>query len=384
MPIRLYADELKPDMKLAGNLLSAFKPTLPDNWQLSDGDIEFLKKTCPKRTIGIVLPALDKIVEFQNDARPLSYALKIQPEIVETFDILTRNLKAGNEINEELTLELRHPIIKAATFMKANNITTALLTPEPQDERYLAYHTANVFYLSLTLGQKLLNYIKEQREQGSATAVQNAASLTPLALAAFFHDASLYNRPNPQHTENPQDKALENHPTDSAELFADFLGPMTRHTIRCHHEKLDQTGYPQKLPPEKINVYARILRVADAFCTIRAHNDSPALTLQQMMFSPENAAYDAKVLETLGRVIQPFQIGTRLKLSTGQTAVVTQHNPETPFSPTVIIAFEANGKLADKRYLKKPIDLNDRPDLHITAQGREKINLEPAFADTIS
>ena len=56
------------------------------------------------------------------------------------------------------------------------------------------------------------------------------------------------------------------------------------------------------------------------------------------------------------RIIQPFPIGAKLRLTDGRYAVVVRHNRDDPLDPTVIVAFDANGKRLGQ--MESPAPLN--------------------------
>ena len=61
-------------------------------------------------------------------------------------------------------------------------------------------------------------------------------------------------------------KKIIKHPLIGYDILAglDFLGPALDY-VRCHHERLDGSGYPKRLKAEDIPLGARILAVADGF-----------------------------------------------------------------------------------------------------------------------
>jgi putative nucleotidyltransferase with HDIG domain len=61
-------------------------------------------------------------------------------------------------------------------------------------------------------------------------------------------------------------KAIMKHPAIGYDILAglDFLGPALEY-VRCHHERLDGSGYPRRLHAEQIPLGARILAAADGF-----------------------------------------------------------------------------------------------------------------------
>jgi HD-GYP domain-containing protein (c-di-GMP phosphodiesterase class II) len=64
---------------------------------------------------------------------------------------------------------------------------------------------------------------------------------------------------------------LERHPVIGEQEAAKLeLPKSTQLLIRWHHESWNGTGYPDRLEAEQIPLSARILRVADAYCSLTA------------------------------------------------------------------------------------------------------------------
>lgn len=95
-----------------------------------------------------------------------------------------------------------------------------------------------------------------------------------LEFSGLFHDIGKANIPvdilvKPSKLTKDEMEIMKSHPIKSAEMishldhvpFFRFLMP----GIRCHHEKVDGTGYPYKLSGEKIPLPARLIAVVDTY-----------------------------------------------------------------------------------------------------------------------
>jgi putative nucleotidyltransferase with HDIG domain len=94
-------------------------------------------------------------------------------------------------------------------------------------------------------------------------------------LAGLLHDIGKIGFPDslflPHDGDNPKEivREITRHPVTGAEILKglDFLGSATAF-IRCHHERPDGLGYPERLKGADIPLGARIIAVADAFDAI--------------------------------------------------------------------------------------------------------------------
>jgi hypothetical protein len=123
---------------------------------------------------------------------------------------------------------------------------------------------------------------------------------------------------------------LREHPTDAAAMLeragvsdSDWLD-----NVRQHHENLDGSGYPARLSGMQISLAARILRVADVYCTkINAphyHPPTSARMAFQELFGHEHSHLDTQIGALLLRRIGLFPPGTLVRLANRETACITR------------------------------------------------------------
>jgi putative nucleotidyltransferase with HDIG domain len=91
-----------------------------------------------------------------------------------------------------------------------------------------------------------------------------------IRVAAVVHDVGklrtppeILNKPGP--LGDLEFDAIRRHPVDGAELAAVLEDPQLTAIVRHHHERVDGTGYPDRLCGEAIPLGARIIAVADTF-----------------------------------------------------------------------------------------------------------------------
>ena len=103
----------------------------------------------------------------------------------------------------------------------------------------------------------------------------DAGETERVELAGLLHDIGKIGFPDslflPHDGDNPKEivREITRHPATGAEILKglDFLGSAIGF-IRCHHERPDGSGYPERLKGADIPLGARIIAVADAFDAI--------------------------------------------------------------------------------------------------------------------
>jgi hypothetical protein len=226
--------------------------------------------------------------------------------------------------------------------------------------------------------------VKERQRQTAASNLSSALAmdLTPLGLGAMLMDIGMTPL---QHlfkagyvlTDDDR-KALLEHPRVGADMLPDSMPAAAKMIVRWHHENFDGSGYPDKKPGESLHVFVRIARICDAFDAATSEKfykqaKSPVRALWEMTFGPYRKFYDPVLMKVFASIIQPFPIGAKLKLADGRTAVVVKYNRKTPFQPTVVIAFDADGNRIPADQLQPPVNVGEGNDLRLESYGAEDL-----------
>lgn len=108
-----------------------------------------------------------------------------------------------------------------------------------------------------------------------------------------------------------------------------------------HHEKLDGSGYPQKLSGTDIHPYARILAVADVYDALTSNRPyrtpSPPNEAIEYVMGGMGTHFDERVVHAFLRKVAPYPIGSKVQLSNGETAYVMKNYPDQPLRPMVAV-----------------------------------------------
>lgn len=106
-----------------------------------------------------------------------------------------------------------------------------------------------------------------------------------------------------------------------------------------HHEKMNGKGYPMGVGSDKINLFARIISVADiydALVTERPYKKpfSPRDAVEMIMSMTEDL--DIHVMRSFLESVILYPVGTDVELSTGEKARVVENNLKYVLRPKVI------------------------------------------------
>lgn len=197
------------------------------------------------------------------------------------------------------------------------------------DVKLLYFSTQPVFhYLSSTIKEliELANIVEEKdiythghisRVKDYALKIGNNMRLSKekienIGLAALFHDIGKINVPDeilkkPEKLTNEEFDIMKNHSIWGAEIVSKTYYEKISEIIRQHHERVDGSGYPDKVSGEEICIEAKVIAVADSFDAMtsdRPYRDglSPAVAIEELI-TLKGIHYDAKVVDALIEVL---------------------------------------------------------------------------------
>lgn len=119
------------------------------------------------------------------------------------------------------------------------------------------------------------------------------------------------------------------------------LDPMVEQGILQHHERLDGSGYPQRLEGNEIGIFGRMAAIADCFAAMTSDRPyakaiSPQEALMQI-YRWSGASFHAPLVEQFVQAIGVFPVGSLVELSNGEAAIVLAHNLVRRLEPRVLV-----------------------------------------------
>ncbi len=226
------------------------------------------------------------------------------------------------------------------------------LTAIKSFDEYTYVHSANVCVLSILFGLRL--GLDKKR-------------LSELGFAALFHDVGKIKLPHdliakPSEFNENDWSMIKKHPS---------LGAKSLLGIRCldeysqravvvafeHHLNLDLSGYPELTKPREINLFSRIVSIADAYDAMTSGRVymktpiSPDEALRKMLYR-QGKFYDPVLLKVFVNVVGVYPVGTLVFLNTSEMGIVLKINPDDMVRPVVRI-------IADRQGVKKsPVEVD--------------------------
>jgi putative nucleotidyltransferase with HDIG domain len=134
-----------------------------------------------------------------------------------------------------------------------------------------------------------------------------------------------------------------------------------------HHERFDGKGYPRQLVGNQISLVGRIAGLADVYDAISSdrwyHKAMPPPAAIRKIHEWSKYHFDPEVTAQFIRAVGIYPVGSLVRLTSGQLAIVVQQNPLRSLQPRVLPIFD----LATKQVLtvRTEVDLSSSANIEI-------------------
>ncbi len=379
MPLRIQSKWALMGMRLAEPFIHHTRTMLPAGKTLTQAEAEKLCQQYPGSYLQVSDPILDQTVTFENDSRDQNVADMVQGKLAGCLAAVYDRLSVDKPVSPAMWDEVINTVREVVDYLQERPVSIAYLRRDVDNDNYLVVHSANVCYLSLVMAltfrsNKLPWCDLPSRMSPPGLVPFLDADLVPLALGALFADIGMLPLKHmfrySGRLSMRDRKLLEKHPVMGMHMLPKSFPTAAKMIVRTHHENFDGSGYPDRIEGSHQHVFTRIVRIADAYTAATARKvyadaGSDPSVLWEMANGPCEHFYDPVLIKVLGRVIQPFPIGSMLQLTDGRTAVVVKHNRVKPFEPTVMVTFDQQGHHLPVNRLEGPITLDESSGLHI-------------------
>lgn len=248
-----------------------------------------------------------------------------------------KDLRMGKAIETEAVM----PIVEEISASVARNVHAliSLVRLKTADD-YTYMHSVAVCALMTALARELKLSESEVKQAG---------------LAGLMHDMGkagiplqILNKPGSL-TDN-EFSVVREHPQLGHDMLvkANICDPVTLDVCLHHHEKMDGSGYPEKLTSDQISLFAKmgaICDVYDAVTSTRAYKPAwePGMALRRM--ASWSGHFDPVVFKAFVKSLGIYPIGTVVILKSGRLAVVVRQNADSLLKPVVKAFFSTKSKI---------------------------------------
>ena len=260
--------------------------------------------------------AFNKIVPVSMDAE-MGRAAKIVGKSKEAVFSMFNEARMGNAVDAENAMPLVEEI--ASSVMRNPGALIGLARLKTADD-YTYMHSVAVCALMIALSRKLGLDDDQTREAG---------------LAGLLHDigkmavpADILNKPGK--LTDAEFVSVKEHPSAGYQMLLDAkgVGKVALDVCLHHHEKMDGSGYPNKLSGDQISLYAKMGAVCDVYDAITSNRPykqgwCPAESLGKMS-EWSKGHFDPLVFQAFIKSIGIYPVGTLVRLQSGRLGVVVE------------------------------------------------------------
>jgi putative nucleotidyltransferase with HDIG domain len=182
-------------------------------------------------------------------------------------------------------------------------------------DEYTYYHSINVAFYSMLIAK----WLKLSRDD-----------IKKAVLSGLLHDIGKIKIPDAilnkkGRLTKEEFEIVKSHPVHGYEIAdgIELLDRDIKNAILHHHERMDGSGYPFRYSAKNINLYSRIVAVADVFDAMTSERiykgkNTPFEVFH--MFLAEGAVmFDIRILNVFMKNMANYLTGSRVQLSSGET-----------------------------------------------------------------
>jgi HD-GYP domain-containing protein (c-di-GMP phosphodiesterase class II) len=224
--------------------------------------------------------------------------------------------------------------------MAAHDQVTLNLAGLRRVDNYTFMHSLSVAVLSVAAGMELGLSEDQLLELSFAGALHDIGKMRiPLAVL---------NKPGKLDAEEWQ--LMKRHPRLGMELLTNHGGVATAalQGIYEHHERMDGSGYPHRLPGKQISLFGRIVAVADVYDAMTSDRVyragmAPHLAVEQLI-GESLTRFDWPIVSAFIRSLVVYPVGSLVVMDNGEVGRVISYRRTVPYRPKVAIIADAYGR----------------------------------------
>ena len=257
---------------------------------------------------------------------------KIHQQVYRVVHAVMNDVRLGHAVKMDQVEEVVAAITESI-FRNAGALV-GLSAIKDKDE-YTFLHSVSVCTLMVTFAQSL----GLDREM-----------IRLAGIGGLLHDTGKMKVPNeilnkPGRLTEHEFAKMRTHPEEGWKILKDIEGmeaiplDITLH----HHERMDGTGYPHKLPGSEISRMAQMAAVVDVYDAITSdrcyHVGMPATEGLRKLWEWSKFHFNPELVQAFMRTVGIYPVGTLVRLESGRLGVVLEQNEGSLLQPKLKVVF---------------------------------------------
>ena len=286
-------------------------------------------------------PSAAAVPKAATAVRPMAAELKEAAAICdrgrEAVVAMFGEARMGKSVDAEGCLDLVDDI--ASSILRNPGALISLARLKTRDD-YTYMHSVAVCALMLSLGRQIGMGEEQCRVAGQAGLMHDIGkALIPL---------EVLNKPGK--LTQAEFAVIRSHPERGHTLLVEGQGatPEMLDVVLNHHERVDGTGYPARLPADKFSQLARMGAICDVYDAITSNRPykagwDPAESIARM--ASWKGQFDTGLFAAFVQSLGIYPTGSLLTLASQRVAIVAEQNPGNLVAPVVVAFFSLRAQL---------------------------------------
>lgn len=275
-----------------------------------------------------------------------SQALRAElPKAKKAFD---RSLKHIHQVLEQVARDsqididsAKEVVAECVDSILRNDTAMFWLSKIKNQDEYTAEHCLRVGILAITFGK----YLQLDREQ-----------LELLGLCGMLHDVgkmqiptTVLNKTTPLTQE--EFDLIKQHTVLGYNYLSSHgeIATEVHQVAHNHHEHLSGEGYPRQISDESLSLYDRMIAIVDSYDAMTSDRcyrlGMPASQAVSILYNEQHHHYDSQLVQLFIQMVGIYPVGSLVKISNGQIAVVLSTNEDHKLEPVVELLTDQYQKL---------------------------------------
>ena len=183
----------------------------------------------------------------------------------------------------------------------------------------------------------------------------DSAQTRTLGMAGLLHDLGKVAMPpevlnKPGKLTDAEFDIMKTHPTEGYKILSASPGidAVSLDVVLHHHEKIDGSGYPERLSGDQISLHAKMGAVCDVYDAITSNRPyksgwDPAESLRKM--AEWKGHFDPKVFQAFVKSMGIYPVGSLVRMNSGRIGVVTEQSQKSLTTPIVKLFFSTKSNM---------------------------------------